>query len=103
MILLPLFLLAPRRRAALRLAPHIALAGLAIASVLASRGNSFRFSDGSFALDAPFWIAWPRGVARLLWFWGWLSLAALAALRARDAGKPACRGPRLDGARPGPL
>lgn len=96
-ILLPLFLLAsaaPRRQsvgpAALRLAPHMALAGLAIASVLASRGNSFRFSDGSFSLDAPFWIAWPRGVARLLWVWGWLSLAALAALRARGAAKSAC-------------
>ncbi len=41
-ILLPLFPLAspaPLRRAVLRLAPHIALAGLAIASVLASRSQ----------------------------------------------------------------
>jgi hypothetical protein len=92
-ILLPLFLLAPRpssaARAAMRLAPHMALAGLAIASVLASRGSSFRFSDGSFSLDAPFWITWPRAVARLLWVWGWLSLAALAALRARDGARSA--------------
>jgi len=92
-ILLPLFLLAsaaPRRRAPLRLAPHIALACLAILSVLASRASSFRFSDGSFSLAAPFWITWPRAVARLLWIWGWLSLAALAALRARDAARSAC-------------
>jgi hypothetical protein len=102
-ILLPLFVLAsaaPRWRpvgfAALRLAPHIVLASLAMASVLASRGSSFRFSDGSFSLGAPFWITWPRGVARLLWVWGWLSLAALAALRgprerqSPDWRKPAC-------------
>ncbi|MGA3095782.1 MAG: glycosyltransferase family 39 protein [Bryobacteraceae bacterium] len=94
-ILLPLFLLAcaaPRWRAALRLAPHMALAGLAIASLLASRGSSFRFSDGSFSLAAPFWITWPRSIARLLWVWGWLSLATLAVLRARDVGKPALAG-----------
>jgi hypothetical protein len=88
-ILLPLFLLISPRRAALRLAPHMALAGLAIASVLASRASSFRFTDGSFSLDAPFWITWPRAVARLLWVWGWVSLAALAILRARDIWKPA--------------
>jgi hypothetical protein len=88
-ILLPLYLLAPGPKWARRLAPHVALAGLAIASVLASRGDSFRFSDGSFSLAAPFWIVWPHGVARLLWVWGWLSLAALAALRARDAVRPA--------------
>ena len=106
-ILLPLFLLlsaAPRRRAALRLAPHIALAGLAMASVLASSANSFRFSDGSFSLAAPFWVTWPRAVARLLWVWGWLSLATLATLRARDVGKPALAGgtacPTYSAARP---
>ena len=83
-VFLPLFLLAvpmaewkERKGALVRLWPHVGLGALALASILASRGQSFRFSDGSFALDAPFWITWPRGVARLLWFWGWLSAAAV--------------------------
>jgi len=69
-ILLPLFVLTDPGRWR-RLAPHAVLAGLALASVIESRGNSFRFNDGSFSLAAPYWITWPRSVARLMWFWGW--------------------------------
>jgi hypothetical protein len=78
---LPLFLLAAApnwRRSAIRLLPHAVLAALAVASVLSTRGYSFRFSDGSFSLAAPFWITWPRSFARVLWVWGWLALAAVA-------------------------
>jgi len=79
-IWLSLFLLAlPRadwRRAMVRLIPYGLLALVAAASILASSGHSFRFSDGSFSLSAPFWITWPRGFARLLWPWGWLALVA---------------------------
>jgi hypothetical protein len=64
--------------------PYLALAGLAAASVAATRSYSFRFADGSFSLSAPFWITWPRGFARLLWIWGWIALAILA-LKRRDA------------------
>ena len=39
------------------------LAALALAGVAATSGYSFRFSDGSFSLHAPFWITWPRGMA----------------------------------------
>ncbi len=60
------------------LLPYAALAALAIAAILATRAYSFRFSDGSFSLHAPFWITWPRGMARLLWFWGWIAAAILA-------------------------
>jgi hypothetical protein len=73
-ILLPLFFLVDRRRPL----PHIAVAAIAALSIAAGHTSSFRFADGSFSLHAPFWITWPRSYARLLWFWGWLALAALA-------------------------
>jgi hypothetical protein len=76
--LLPLFILviepaepADWRKRLPRLAPHLLLSLGALASVMQSRANSFRFSDGSFSLHAPFWITWPHSYARLLWIWGW--------------------------------
>lgn len=82
-IWLPLFALAAPdgRRALPRLLPHAVLAALAVAAVWATRAYSFRFSDGSFSLHAPFWLTWPRSFARLLWPWGWLALGALAWFR----------------------
>ena len=62
------------RRAVPRLLPYMTLAGLAAAAIFAAKTSSFRFSDGSFSLHAPFWITWPRGIGRLLWFWGWAAL-----------------------------
>ncbi|MGO9261786.1 MAG: glycosyltransferase family 39 protein [Bryobacteraceae bacterium] len=86
-ILLPLFLLAaPRadwRRALRRLIPYALLGLVVAASILAQHGHSFRFTDGSFSLSAPFWITWPRGMGRLLWIWGWLALIAIAWARER--------------------
>ncbi|HXA50634.1 MAG TPA: hypothetical protein VNV86_10040, partial [Candidatus Acidoferrum sp.] len=82
-VLLPLFLLTDPHRWR-RLAPHAVLVVLAVASIVESHANSFRFNDGSFSLGAPFWITWPRSLARLLWFWGWL--AAIAIWLARDRG-----------------
>lgn len=89
-ILLPLFLLVdpPRWK---RLFPHALLAALAVASIAQSHANSFRFSDGSFSLSAPFWITWPRSVSRLLWFWGWLAAAAIWLARDRELRAPAQR------------
>lgn len=63
------------------LLPYAALAGLAVASVLAARTYSFRFQDGSFSLRAQFWLIWPLNFARLFWFWGLLSVVALLAWR----------------------
>jgi hypothetical protein len=81
LFLLPLFVLAVEpeawRRRLPRLAPHVVLALLAVASILQSRTNSFRFTDGSFSLHAPFWLAWPHSFARLLWIWGWPALLAV--------------------------
>jgi hypothetical protein len=79
--LLPLFVLvvepAQWRRRLPRLAPHLILVLLCLASIAQSRTNSFRFTDGSFSLHAPFWLTWPRSFARLLWIWGWPAAAAL--------------------------
>lgn len=85
----PLFATAPQRWK--RLAPLAILCALAVASIIQSHAYSFRFNDGSFSLRAPFWITWPRSLARLLWVWGWL--AGIAVMAARD------RGLRLDGFR----
>jgi hypothetical protein len=76
-ILLPLFMLADRRRPL----AHAVLAAIAAISIVAGHTSSFRFSDGSFSLQAPFWITWPRSYARLLWFWGWLALIAIGVRR----------------------
>ena len=86
--LLPLYLLTTPagqwRRTLPRLTPHLALAALALASIAGSRVVSFRFADGSFSLHAPFWITWPRGMARMLWPWGWLAAAGIAWFRKAD-------------------
>jgi hypothetical protein len=79
--LLPLFVLAVEpeqwRRRLPRLAPHLVLVLLALASIAQSRANSFRFNDGSFSLHAPFWLTWPHSFARLLWIWGWPAVLVL--------------------------
>jgi hypothetical protein len=64
---------------------YAALAAGAVASVLATRSYSFRFSDGSFSLHAPFGITLPRGLFRLLWVWGFVS-GAVVAWRWRESG-----------------
>ena len=72
-IFLPLYwLVAPNWR---RLVPYAVLAAVVTGSIFLTRDNSFRFADGSFSLGAPFWITWPRGIFRVLWIWGWISLA----------------------------
>jgi hypothetical protein len=80
-ILLPLFLLVvppeQRRKALPQLIPYALLAGVAVASVLFSQGESFRFGDGSFSLSAPFWVTLPRSLFRLAWIWGIPALGLL--------------------------
>jgi hypothetical protein len=58
--------------------PYAAVAALTLASIAATSAYSFRFSDGSFSLHAPFWITWPRGFARVLWIWGFVAAAVIA-------------------------
>ncbi len=70
---------APWKDRLLRLSSYALLAALLAAMVFAGRDGNFRFSDGSFSLDAPFWLTWPRNFARVLWPWGWLAAAAIFA------------------------
>lgn len=77
LIVLPLFWLAGERRPGSRIVPYLVLAALAVASVVGSRDVSFRFSDGSFTLHAPFWLTWPSNYLRILWIWGFAALAAI--------------------------
>ena len=74
-IFLPLFALVIERRR--ELIPYAVLTAIAVASIAVSRGTSFRFSDGSFSLHAPFYITWPRSYFRELWVWGWIAIAFL--------------------------
>ncbi len=79
-IFLPLFVLRIGWRR--DLVPYALLTAAAIASIAASRAMSFRFSDGSFSLGAPFYLTWPRSFFRELWIWGWIA-GAYAWLRTR--------------------
>jgi hypothetical protein len=81
-VILPLLLLADGRRPGARLVPYVMLAAVAVGWVVASREISFRFSDGSFSLHAPFWITWPGNFLRILWIWGFAAVGAI--LLARD-------------------
>jgi hypothetical protein len=74
-IFLPLFAVVIERRR--ELIPYGVLAAVALVSIVASHGTSFRFSDGSFSLHAPFYITWPRSYFRELWVWGWIAIAFL--------------------------
>jgi hypothetical protein len=81
-VILPaLFLIVMPRKEWRRVLPYLAITAVTFVSIMAARNSSFRFNDGSFSLHAPFWITWPRGIGRVLWFWGWLSLAVLAYYR----------------------
>jgi hypothetical protein len=83
-ILLPLFYLAAPHRNWRRWLPYAAVAAVVTGSIFLGPAT-FRFGDGSFSWRAPFWITWPRGVARVLWPWGWLALAAVWITRDRKA------------------
>lgn len=74
LFVLPLFDCKQPRRALVALAPFCALAAAAALSVYLSRDNSFRFQDGSFSLQAPFWRTGPVNFARLFWPWGLVAL-----------------------------
>ena len=69
------------RRTIWRLAPFAVLGGVALVALAVTRDYSFRFSDGSFSLHAPFWRTLPRGVLRVLWIWGIVALAGLVRYR----------------------
>ena len=77
LLALPLAFDVALRKKALYLAPFVLAAGFSVARILLTRAYSFRFSDGSFSLHAPFWETWPVSYTRLFWFWGMLAVAAI--------------------------
>jgi hypothetical protein len=82
-VFLPLFLLTDSRKAPERLMPYAIVAAFAVASVVASQDVSFRFSDGSFSLHAPFWLTLPSNFLRILWIWGFVAIGAILLARER--------------------
>jgi hypothetical protein len=72
----------PLRPYCLPMLPFAILSILYFALSYAARQNHLHYNDGTFSLHAPFWSVEFRSILRLLWVWGFLSLAALAAWRA---------------------
>ncbi len=81
--LLPVWVERPRRKR--WLGPWLAMAAVAAgyaASIYAARSNHLFFHDGTFELQSGFLLVLWNSTGRMLWFWGALSLVALAAYRA---------------------
>lgn len=72
------------RRTARLLAPFAALAMVYFAADYAGRNHNQHYGDGTFSLWAPFWATLPRSIGRMLWVWGWVSLAAMWVWRAKS-------------------
>jgi hypothetical protein len=83
----PVLALVSWRSGALR-ASSWPLGGLAAASVayaaaiFVAHKNHLHLNDGTFALDAPFWLTVPVSIGRMLWFWGAAAVAVLALVKA---------------------
>jgi hypothetical protein len=77
LLALPVAFELKRWREVLWLLPHAALSSVAVWSIFRTRAFSFRFSDGSFSLHAPFWITLPVNYGHLFWFWGLASVIAI--------------------------
>jgi hypothetical protein len=82
-VFLPLILLTDSRKAPERLMPYAIVAAFAVASIVSSWNISFRFSDGSFSLHAPFWLILPGNFLRILWIWGLAAIGAILLARER--------------------
>ena len=78
-----LFLTAWKKRPAwLWIAPFALLAMGYAGMTFAGHDRHFHFNDaGTFSLGAPFWMNLSNSYARLMWFWGLLSLLALMVWR----------------------
>ena len=72
------------RRKIVWIVPFALLAASYFLWTFATRAGHLHFHDGTFSLKGPVWIVLPRSAFRLLWFWGIVSLAALAWWRARQ-------------------
>lgn len=77
LLALPIALDRSLSRKAAWLLPFFLLAAGAALSIFLTRYFSFRFQDGSFSLQAPFYKIWPLNFGRLLGIWGLLSLIVI--------------------------
>lgn len=66
---------------ALSAVPLFVIAGIYTLGIFAARAGHLHFNDGTFSLHAPFWITWTNSIGRMLWIWGFISLAAITACR----------------------
>jgi len=83
-VMVPLmFLTAWKKRPAwLWIAPFALLAMGYAGMTFAGHDRHYHFKDaGTFSLTAPFWVTLSNSSARLMWFWGLLSLLALMVWR----------------------
>jgi hypothetical protein len=70
------------RRVVLAAFPFAAVAAGYFLLIYANRATHLHFNDaGTFSLQAPFWITWPKSMGRLFWIWGWLGVLALIVWR----------------------
>lgn len=67
----------PWQRIVKATAPFAMLSAVYFAAAFSSRADHLHFNDGTFSLQAPFWIPWTRTYFRLFWFWGLLALGVL--------------------------
>jgi hypothetical protein len=62
--------------------PFLVLGLFAVVAFALTAGQvSFRFTDGSFSLHAPFIATWIRNVGRVLWIWGVAALLVIVTYR----------------------
>lgn len=76
-VILPCLFVLVRKPKGWDLAPYGLISAAAVASALTSSTYSFRFTDGSFSLSAPFLLTAAHSLGRLLWPWGFAALAIL--------------------------
>jgi hypothetical protein len=58
--------------------PLAAIAGAYTIAIFAAKSHHLHLNDGTFSLSAPFYFTWTNSMGRLFWFWGAVSLIAMA-------------------------
>jgi len=69
------------RRIAAATLPMLAVSALYTAASFAGKAEHQHFHDGTFSVTAPVWVTLANSIGRMFWFWGLLSLVAIAGLR----------------------
>ena len=72
------------RRIAAATVPCLLLSAVYAALIFAAKSDHLHLNDGTFSLKANVALTLINSIGRLFWFWGLVSLIALATLRRRD-------------------